>query len=71
MQHVIDNNLRKTAKGEQLPNSKIKSHHVSNIFKLKRDGYMNKEIAKIYDVDPSVISRILNKKSWAHVEITP
>lgn len=65
-QHCIDNNLRNTAKGEKIPNSKIKSHHVANIFKLKQDGYMNKEIAKIYDIDPSAISRILNKKAWAH-----
>lgn len=65
--HCIEKGLRNTAKGERIPNSFLKEQDIKDIFSLKKNGLLNREISEIYNIDMSAISRILNKKSWAHV----
>lgn len=69
--HAIQNNLRDTAKGMRLANSKLKDSDIQGIFNEKKTGKLNKEIALIYNIDTSIITRILNRQRWKHVEVTP
>lgn len=59
-------NRNRQAKGEQA-GSKLTKNNVINIRKLASKGLMYKDIAKIYNVDNSTISVIVNYKSWKHI----
>lgn len=48
--------------GYSPPNKGVSSINFAEVFKLKRDGYSQKEIAIQLKCDPSNISRILNNK---------
>lgn len=62
--HCIQNDLRNTAKGERIPNSILKETDVLDI--LTMNG-THKDIAAIYGIHPSIISRIKNGKAWKHL----
>lgn len=47
--------------------AKLDEKKVMEIKKMIKDGYTNKEIAEIYNVDQSNISLIRNGKRWSHV----
>ena len=49
--------------------SKLKESDIVEIFKLRKEGLKQYEIAKKFNTDQSRISRILNKKQWNHVKI--
>lgn len=53
--------------GNLHPNSKLSEDIVVEIFNLKKNGLLGKEIADIYNVTPQLISGILNGKGWKHV----
>lgn len=67
--HAIENNLRDTAYGESIHSSILTDKDVIHIFELKSIGFLNKEIASIFKLDISNISRILSREVWKHVEI--
>lgn len=67
--HYLDRGMRDTAKGSRLPNAILKEHDIPKIFQYKSQRLYNKEIAEIFGVDTSCITRILNRQSWKHVEI--
>ncbi len=69
MIHCIENNLRKTARGEKIPNSILNEEKVKEILKAKKQGVRNKVLAEKYNIDRSAICRISNGKSWAHVTL--
>lgn len=46
---------------------KLNKEKVEEIRELIKQGKRNKDIAKIYNVDPSVISRIKTGKRWANI----
>lgn len=54
------------SKGEKNPNSKIKNEDVLQIFELRKTKTV-KEISKIYNVNISTISRILNNKTFTEL----
>lgn len=53
--------------GEQNPSSKLTDDSIRGIRKLLQDGYTQKQIASIYNVDQSLISLIKNNKIWSEV----
>lgn len=54
--------------GEAHPNSKLKEKDVRMIIYMYKTGlFFQREIAKIYNVKRTVISRIINKKRWKHI----
>lgn len=67
--HYMALGLRNTATGRRLPNAKLSDNDIPEIFKLKKQGKLNKEIAALYNIEVSIISRILNRKRWSHVPI--
>lgn len=67
--HCIENNLRDTARGERIPSSILTNGNIHEIFRMKASGLMNKEIAKNFNIDVTGISKIINRKQWAHVEV--
>ncbi len=56
--------VKQIAKRPRLGNAKINYEIADEIRKQKKGGKSNIEIAKIYSVDPSTISTIVNNKSW-------
>lgn len=65
--HYISLGLRDTAKGSRLPSSKLKEEDIISIFKYRENGMLHKEIAALFKVDTSVITRVLNRQRWKHV----
>lgn len=65
--HAVINKLRIALKGEETKISKLKTENINEIFSLIHSGISQKEIAKIYNVSPSLISKIFTKKIWKHV----
>lgn len=64
-ENVADSVLRgRYYRGNQHHWSKLTQEDVSTIFALKASGMQQKEIASLFNVDPSNISHILRNKSW-------
>lgn len=55
--------------GDINPASKITEKDIPEIFKLKRSGYTQQEIADKYGVVFSTIGKILRREKWQHVKI--
>lgn len=56
------------AKGEETHCAKLSEQDVRTIVYMYKTGEVTqKKIADIYNVDPSDISRIVNKKYWKHI----
>jgi len=58
------------AKGNDFKSTKLNENIIKEIFCLFRNGYRQRQIAEKFNVDPSNISNILNRKRWRHVEIS-
>jgi DNA invertase Pin-like site-specific DNA recombinase len=54
--------------GVEVKCAKLDENKVRVIRDLFRDGKYQTEIAKLFGVDSSTISTIVNRKSWKHVE---
>jgi hypothetical protein len=54
-------------KGETSGTSKLTEKDILEIFKLRIKGLSYEEIARIYNIDQSLVPRILNRKLWKHV----
>ena len=68
MIHAYANNITKAANGENHGLSKLTEQKVKEIRNIAADKkYSFKEIAKIFRVNPSNISLIVNRKRWKHV----
>ena len=68
-----ENEFRKIAfgtlkKGESMPNSKLKDHHVIGIKALIKAGYNNVILGKWFGVIPQTISAIKCGKRWTHIK---
>lgn len=61
-----DDKLRKgrTAKGETSGNAKLKADDVAFI---RSSDLRNKDLAELFNVDPSAVSVIRNRKRWRHL----
>jgi hypothetical protein len=51
------------------PAAKITENDIPEIFKLKKAGYTQEQIAYKYDVVFSTIGKILRREMWSHVKI--
>lgn len=67
LSHALKNGLRKQARGESMSQSKLKNEDVVRVKKMLMDGFLQKEIAKIFNVHSSQISRINTNSRWNHV----
>jgi predicted XRE-type DNA-binding protein len=66
---MIKKGRQNTPKGENAGLSKLKESDIINIRSLYATGlYFQKEIAELFKVDSTAISRIVNKKRWRHIE---
>lgn len=57
-------------RGERCGSSKIRDAQIPEIFSLREQGKLQREIAERYGVAPSAISNILNGRRWAHIGTT-
>jgi len=64
--HALKNNLKISIKGSEHTNSKLTDKQVLEIREIGRTKTL-KEVGKIYNVDMSLISLILLRKSWKHL----
>ena len=55
--------------GSKVPHAKLAEEDIPNIQKLHSGGMLMKNIATVYGVDPSIISRLINGFSWRHARI--
>lgn len=56
------------AKGESNHNAILTENAVISIRRLYKMGVKNGELAKLYGVSPSRITRIVQRKQWKHIE---
>lgn len=56
--------LGRQAKGTKIPQSKLNEKQVLEIRKLRSEGMSQHKIAKIYGVQQSTISRVVNRIDW-------
>lgn len=69
IQHAFDTGLMKQYTGEKNPASKLTKDDVITIKRLLNEKNMlQKEIAELFNVEPSLISMIKYKKIWKHVD---
>lgn len=69
MIHCIENNLRNTARGIRIKHAKLNDQLVVDIFRMRKSGMNQTEISLKMGCDPSDISRVLNRRTWAHVDV--
>lgn len=55
--------------GERNASAKLKESDIPDIFRLWREGRKKYEIAKIYNVRDTLISRITLRQIWSHVPV--
>lgn len=68
MKHAFANNLKDSQKGEKNGMSKLTEFEVLNLRELyKTGGYKQKDLANIFLLSVSQVSRILNNKKWKHI----
>lgn len=57
-------------KGEKHHNSKLKDSDIQQIFNLRRQGFIMKDIGFIFSVSRRTIGDVLNRNLWTHVSIS-
>jgi len=65
--HAHKIGLMACQKGVKNPRAKIKNSDVVKIRLLHLNGMNLKSLAKIFPISVSTISKIINKKQWAHI----
>lgn len=65
-QHAYDTGLKTGLKGERNPSSKLTKACVERI-KYGHQGMTQQAIAKIYDIDRSLVGYIRQGKLWSHI----
>ncbi|HDV5087079.1 TPA: endodeoxyribonuclease, partial [Escherichia coli] len=58
---------RGNVKGERNGNSKISNDDVIKIKEMVANGFPQCEVAKLFGIHNSKVSRIVNGKAWRHV----
>lgn len=68
-QNVADMvNKRRHCFGETINTAKLSDRNIPEIRRLANCGKTKKEIAVQFDIHPSQIGRIVNKKAWDHIK---
>lgn len=66
IRHAVKNGL--SLIGTKNGSSKLNDLIVKNIRKIYASGIVNqREIAECFNIDPSMVSRIVNNKNWRHL----
>ena len=69
IQHSHDTGLQVAVKGSANGKAKLKEEDIPKIFAMAAEVYTNKYIAKHFGVSATVINRVLNRKTWKHINI--
>lgn len=56
------------AKGEEAPSAKLTSDDVRAIRRMNREGARNVDLARLFNVSQSRITRIIKRQQWKHLE---
>lgn len=67
MKHAKDTGLIWHPKGQETHNSKLKNAHVFFIRSMINMGFNQSELANLFSINQSIVSRIKNKQNWQHV----
>lgn len=68
--HAFEHNLSTVHLGSKTANAKLTEGDVINIKRLiAADTTLLRDIAKMYGVDPTTISRIKNGHNWSHLKV--
>lgn len=69
IKHALDNDLMNPPIGERCAQSKIKKADVIDIRRAySNTGIRQSDIARIYKLDQSTVSNIINRKIWKHIK---
>lgn len=66
-QHAAKLGLLNTARGEASGSSKLSDSDVAKVRSLHSQGIKQKEIASMFDVCPTTISRVVTRSTWNHL----
>lgn len=66
--HAYNTGLQKPIKGSNIGTSKLTEKQVSEIKMGLEKGYKHKDLARLYDVNRTIITRINNGLIWKHVK---
>lgn len=64
---MYERNRRNPPKGKSHPHAKLTEKDIPKIRELIAAGELQKDIAKIFRIDSSIISDIANNRIWKHV----
>lgn len=67
IQHAFDHGLNTPRSGEANGMSKLSDNQVREIRLIATLGYSGRQIAKYYGVTPTMISRLLLRRTYAHI----
>ena len=67
MHDMFSRGRRKTAMGEKTGRAKLSDDDARHIFSLVASGLPQPEIARMFGIDRSQVSRIKTKKTWRHL----
>lgn len=57
----------RSPRGEEAPKVRLTNDSVQRIVELRRQGVPRKDVARLSDIDPSVITRIMSGQIWSHI----
>ncbi len=66
-QHAVDAKLYESAKGEQIASSKLKESDVLEIRRMVASGALQRDVAPIFGLSRTAVSKIVLRQRWAHV----
>lgn len=66
--HAFENGLMNPPKADKQPNSKLKNSDIQKIIDLYNQGIKQYDLAEMFGLNQSNISRIINNKRWKSVE---
>lgn len=67
--HAFRTGLNNSSRGSERPIAKITEDDVKEIFRLKKLGHSNVELANKFKVSSGNISNIIHKRAWRHVKV--
>jgi NTP pyrophosphatase (non-canonical NTP hydrolase) len=67
VRHSYETGLKKILRGEQVSAAKLTETDVVNIRRLRKEGLTLNQIAEKYNIQFQTVSKIVNRKAWAHV----
>lgn len=63
----VNSSEKKPALGSKVGVAKLTEEKVLTIRQLREEGYGVRQLGRLYDVDHTCISSIVNRKTWKHI----